>query len=69
MSHALQGKKYVFQLVSEKIEEITVEAENYEEAEDLFHSGDYDNENILVVDETFGDWKCIKMPENLEEEA
>lgn len=63
-----EKKLYVFELVSERIEEITVEAENYEEAEDLFCNGDYDNENILVVDETLGDWKCVKMPENLEEE-
>tara|TARA_A100001035_G_scaffold265232_1_gene247211 strand:- start:43 stop:246 length:204 start_codon:yes stop_codon:yes gene_type:complete len=61
-------KQYVFEVVLEKKEQVVVEAEDYEEAEDLFVQGDYDDENITTIDIHFTDWKCIKMPENLEEE-
>tara|TARA_Y100000114_G_C11662050_1_gene279513 strand:+ start:313 stop:504 length:192 start_codon:yes stop_codon:yes gene_type:complete len=61
-------KQYVFEVIWEKKEQIVVEAENYEEAEDLFVQGDYDDDNITTIDMVVTDSKCIKMPENLEEE-
>lgn len=65
-------KKYVFEVVLEKTDHVTIEAENYEEAEnkfeDLFVQNNYDDSNITTVDVHFTDCKCIKMPENLEEE-
>ena len=60
-------KQYVFEVIWEKKEQIVVEAENYEEAEDLFVQGDYDDDNITTIDMVVTDSKCIKMPENLEE--
>ena len=61
-------KQYVFEVIWEKKEQIVVEAENYEEAEDLFVQGDYDDDNITTIDMVVTDSKGIKMPENLEEE-
>lgn len=65
-------KKYVFEVILEKTDHVVVEAENYEEAEnefeDLFVQGNYDDSNITTVDVHFTSCKCIKMPENLEEE-
>ncbi len=61
-------KQYVFEVVLEKKEQVVVEAEDYEEAEDLFVQGDYDDDNITTIDMVVTDSKCIKMPENLEEE-
>ena len=60
-------KKYIFQMITEVHQEITVEAENYKEAEQKLEDGKYDmaeeNESYLVG------WECIKMPENIDEET
>lgn len=60
-------KKYIFQMITEVHQEITVDAENYKEAEQKFEDGEYDmaeeNESYLVS------WECIKMPENIAEET
>lgn len=60
-------KKYIFQMITEVHQEITVDAENYKEAEQKLEDGKYDmaeeNESYLVSCE------CIKMPENIDEET
>ncbi len=58
-------KKYVFQVIYEVIEEVVVEADDYEEAEVKLEEG---RGEILSEDKYDWDFKCIKMPENLEEE-
>lgn len=42
-----------------------VEADSYDEAVDIFLSGDGDTEE---VDSRGGDWQCIDNPDELEEE-
>tara|TARA_R100000353_G_scaffold66009_1_gene51305 strand:+ start:3088 stop:3264 length:177 start_codon:yes stop_codon:yes gene_type:complete len=57
-------KKYVFQVIYEVIEEVVVEADDYEEAEVKLEEG---RGEILSEDKYDWDFTCIKMPENLEE--
>ena len=61
------NKKYIFQIITEEVKEITVNADNYEQAEQKFEDGDVDsieeNESSLIFSE------CIKMPENIDEET
>ena len=59
-------KKYVFQIAYEIVEEVVVEANDYEEAETKLKDGEGE---IRSEDKYDWDFKCIKMPENLEEEA
>lgn len=58
-------KKYVFQITYEVVEEVVVEADDYEEAEVKIEEGEGE---VLSEDKYEWDFKCIKMPENLEEE-
>ena len=58
-------KKYVFQITYEVVEEIVVEANDYEEAEVKVEEGEGE---VLSEEKYEWDFKCIKMPENLEEE-
>ena len=58
-------KKYIFELTYEVVEEVVIEADNYEEAEDKLESGEGE---IRSEDKYDWDSTCIKMPENLEEE-
>tara|TARA_B100000123_G_scaffold266669_1_gene239111 strand:- start:234 stop:422 length:189 start_codon:yes stop_codon:yes gene_type:complete len=58
-------KKYVFQITYEVVEEVVVEADDYEEAEVKVEEGEGE---VLSEDKYEWDFKCIKMPENLEEE-
>ena len=53
-------KKYVFEVMLEKTDHVTIEAENYEEAEDLLAEGDYPDENMETININFTDCKCIK---------
>ena len=58
-------KKYVFEITYEVVEEIVVEAEDYEEAEVKVEEGEGE---VLSEEKYEWDFKCINMPENLEEE-
>jgi hypothetical protein len=58
-------KKYVFQITYEVVEEIVVEADDYEEAEVKVEEGEGE---VLSEEKYEWDFECIKMPENLEEE-
>lgn len=58
-------KKYIFELTYKVVEEVVIEADNYEEAEDKLESGEGEIRNEDKYD---WDSTCIKMPENLEEE-
>ena len=58
-------EKYVFEITYEVVEEIVVEAEDYEEAEVKVEEGEGE---VLSEEKYEWDFKCIKMPENLEEE-
>jgi len=66
MSHALQGKKYVFEITYEIVKEIVVEANDYEDAEVMAQEG---RGEVIREEEYDYDFTCIKMPENLEEET
>ena len=57
-------KKYVFQVIYEVIEEVVVEADDYEEAEVKIEEGEGE---ILSEDKYERDFKCIKMPDKNEE--
>lgn len=59
-------KKYIFELTYEVVEEVVIEADNYEEAETKLQDGEGE---IRSEDKYEWDFKCIKMPENIEEEA
>ena len=56
--------KYVFQITYEVVEEIVVEADDYEEAEVKIEEGEGE---ILSEDKYKWDFKCIKMPDKNEE--
>ena len=58
-------KKYVFQITYEVVEEVVVEADDYEEAEVKVEEGEGE---VRSEEKYEWDFKCIKMPENLEEE-
>ena len=58
-------KTYIFELTYEVVEEVVIEADNYEEAEAKLQNGEGE---IRSEDKYEWDFKCIKMPENLEEE-
>jgi len=58
-------KRYVFQITYEVVEEVVVEANDYEEAEVKIEEGEGE---VLNEDKYEWDFTCIKMPENLEEE-
>ena len=58
-------KTYIFELTYEVVEEVVIEADNYEEAEAKLQNGEGE---IRSEDKQEWDFKCIKMPENLEEE-
>lgn len=58
-------KKYVFEVSYHVFKEVVVEADNYEEAEVKVEEGEGDV--INEEGENF-DFRCIKMPDNLEEE-
>ena len=55
--------KYLFEVVLEKTDHVTIEAENYEEAEDLLAEGDYPDKNMETININFTDCKCIKKEE------
>ena len=57
-------KKYVFEITYEVVEEIVVEADDYEEAEVKIEEGEGE---ILSEDKYEWDFKCIKMPDKNEE--
>ncbi|RPG49503.1 MAG: hypothetical protein CBC64_005810 [Gammaproteobacteria bacterium TMED104] len=59
-------KKYIFELTYEVVEEVVIEADNYEEAETKLQDGEGE---VRSEDKYEWDFKCIKMPENIEEEA
>lgn len=58
-------KKYVFEITYEVVEEVVVEADDYEEAEVKVEEGEGE---VRSEEKYEWDFKCIKMPENLEEE-
>jgi len=58
-------KTYIFELNYKVVEEVVIEADNYEEAETKLQDGEGE---IRSEDKYQWDFKCIKMPENLEEE-
>ena len=59
-------KKYVFQITYEVVEEIVVEANDYEEAEVKLEEG---RGEILSENKYDWDFTCTKMPDELKEEA
>jgi len=59
-------KKYVFQINYEVVEEVVVEADDYEEAEVKLEEG---RGEVLSDDKYNWDFECIKMPDKNEEEA
>ena len=59
-------KKYIFQVIYEVIEEIVVEADDYEEAEVKLEEG---RGEILSENKYDWDFTCTKMPDELKEEA
>ena len=59
-------KKYIFELTYAVVEEVVIEADNYEEAETKLQDGEGE---VRSEDKYEWDFKCIKMPENIEEEA
>ena len=61
------NKKYIFQIITEEVKEITVNADNYEQAEKKFEDGDVDS--IEEVESSLIFSECIKMPENIDEET
>ena len=54
-------KRYVFQITYEVVEEVVVEANDYEEAEVKIEEGEGE---VLNEDKYEWDFTCIKMPEN-----
>lgn len=62
-----ETKVYVFELITEKLEHIEIKASSMLEAEQLFTHGEFENEDVILKDETFLDWKCIRK-EKLKEE-
>jgi len=62
----MMTKKYIFELTYEVVEEVVIEADNYEEAETKLQDGEGE---VRSEDKYEWDFKCIKMPENIEEEA
>ena len=59
-------KKYIFQVIYEVIEEVVVEADDYEEAEVKLEEG---RGEILSENKYDWDFTCTKMPDELKEEA
>ena len=59
-------KKYTFQVIYEVIEEVVVEADDYEEAEVKLEEG---RGEILSEDKYDWDFTCTKMPDEKEEVA
>ena len=59
-------KKYVFQVIYEVIEEVVVEADDYEEAEVKLEEG---RGEILSENKYDWDFTCTKMPDENEEVA
>ena len=58
-------KEYIFRDVVSTTEETTVMAKSYDEAVDLYLSGDGETEE---VDSNIGDWDCIQNADDFEEE-
>lgn len=62
-----ETKVYVFELNTEKLEHIEIKATSMLEAEQKFSSGEFEEEDVILKDETFLDWRCIRK-EKLKEE-
>ena len=58
-------KQYVFELTYGVVEEVVVEADDYEKAIEKLEDGEGEIRSEYKEE---WDFKCIKMPENLEEE-
>ena len=59
-----KSKEYVFSNTVTVVEETTVKAKSYENAESLFLSG---KGKVDIVDEFGGDWSCIDNPDQIKE--
>ena len=57
-------KKYVFEINYKVVEEVVIEADNYEEAETKLQDGEGEIRN---EEKYQWDFKCIKMPDKNEE--
>ena len=57
-------KEYIFSNTVTVVEETTVKAKSYEDAESLFLSG---KGKVDIVDEFGGDWSCIDNPDQIKE--
>lgn len=57
-------KQYIFSNVVTVVEETTIKAKSYEDAEDLFLSGEGETDE---VEHFGGDWECIDNPDEYEE--
>jgi len=61
-------KKYIFQMIASETLEIEVEADDFNEAEQIASQSCLD-EDWETTDWSGGEIICIKMPENIEEEV
>ena len=59
-----KSKEYIFSNTVTVVEETTIQAKSYEDAESLFLSG---KGKVDIVDEFGGDWWCIDNPDQLKE--
>ena len=57
-------KEYIFSNTVTVVEETTVKAKSYEDAESLFLAG---KGKVDIVDEFGGDWCCIDNPDQIKE--
>ena len=59
-----KSKEYIFSNTVTVVEETTIHAKSYEDAESLFLSG---KGKVDIVDEFGGDWSCIDNPDQIKE--
>jgi len=57
-------KEYIFSNTVTVVEETTIHAKSYEDAESLFLAG---KGKVDIVDEFGGDWSCIDNPDQIKE--